>query len=103
MARRSVVPSIRTRRSDAPSLSHHPHDERDEAGALAERTANGPLIDLFVMDGFVVCGRRSPSTKPLIVKEEKTETIVSIDGSDIEIVAERECPSIRMMLMRVVR
>jgi hypothetical protein len=71
--------------------------------ALAERTANGPLIDLFVMDGFVVSGRRSPSTKPLIVKEEKTETIVSIDGSDIEIVAEPECPSIRMMLMRVVR
>ena len=26
-----------------------------------------------------------------------------LDGSDIEIVAERECPSIRMMLMRVVR
>src|SRR5262245_14312427 len=55
------------------------------------------------MHGFVVSGRRSPSTKPLIVKEEKTETIVSIDGSDIEIVAEPECPSIRMMLMRVVR
>ena len=46
------MPSIRTRRSDAPSLSHHPDDERDEA-ASARGEDGEQSIDRSLRDGRI--------------------------------------------------